>query len=235
MTTLRVFTFSPDWGLPTVGPFALKLLAWLRLAGIPHEQVIEDNPKKGPKSKNPWIELDGERIADSGIIIEMLGQRFGVDLDKGLDAGQQAVGHAWRRAFEEHFHQVLEWELFLHPAGEQFMRGFFRERVPAPLAGFVFRSLQKHMGRQLHARGLARFSNEEVAARGRADLDALSAFLGKRPFLLGDHPATADTAVFGQVAPLVHWPMKTPVAEHAKSLGNVVDYCGRMKERCFGG
>src|SRR5215211_5878746 len=62
MTTLRVFTFAPDWGLPTVGPFALKLLAWLELARIPYEQVIEANPRKGPKGKNPWIELEGERI-----------------------------------------------------------------------------------------------------------------------------------------------------------------------------
>ena len=29
MTTLRVFTFTPDWGLPSAGPFAIKLLAWL--------------------------------------------------------------------------------------------------------------------------------------------------------------------------------------------------------------
>jgi hypothetical protein len=68
MATLKVFTFAPDWGLPTVGPFALKLLAWLELAGLPYEQVYEANPRKGPKSKNPWIELDGERIGDSELI-----------------------------------------------------------------------------------------------------------------------------------------------------------------------
>jgi hypothetical protein len=55
MTNLRVFTFSPHWGLPSAGPFAIKLLAWLELAKIPYEQVIEDNPGKGPKGKNPWI------------------------------------------------------------------------------------------------------------------------------------------------------------------------------------
>ena len=44
-STIRVFTFSPGWGLPTNGPFALKLLAWLELAGIPYEQVVE-NPER---------------------------------------------------------------------------------------------------------------------------------------------------------------------------------------------
>jgi hypothetical protein len=31
MADLRVFTFSPDRGLPSAGPFAIKLLAWLEL------------------------------------------------------------------------------------------------------------------------------------------------------------------------------------------------------------
>ena len=84
MSKVRVFTFAPDWGLPTVGPFALKLLAWLELAGIPYEQVIEANPVKGPKGKNPWIELDGERIGDSEVIIDLLKRRHGIDLDQGL-------------------------------------------------------------------------------------------------------------------------------------------------------
>ena len=78
MATLKVFTFAPDWGLPTVGPFALKLLAWLELAGLPYEQVYEANPRKGPKGKNPWIELDGERIGDSELIIDLLRKRHAV-------------------------------------------------------------------------------------------------------------------------------------------------------------
>ena len=64
---LRVFTFSPAWGLPSSGPFALKLLKWLELAGVEFEQVVEDLPNKGPKGKNPWVEIDGQRIGDTEI------------------------------------------------------------------------------------------------------------------------------------------------------------------------
>jgi len=56
---LKVFTFSPAWGLPTSGPFPLKLIKWLDLSGLPYRQVYEDNSMKGPKRKSPWIELDG--------------------------------------------------------------------------------------------------------------------------------------------------------------------------------
>jgi glutathione S-transferase len=234
MSDLRVFTFAPDWGLPSGGPFAIKLLAWLKLAGIPYEQVIEANPRKGPKGKNPWIELDGERIGDSEVVIDLLSRRYGVSLDEGLTAEQMALGHAWRRTFEEHFHQVLEWELFMHPAGAASMRASLASQMPPVVGPAVFLMLRSHFARQLHARGIARHPPETIAAKGRADLDALAAFLGERHFLLTERPTSADAAVFGLLAPMAYWPMKTPVASHVKSLRNVVAYCDRMRERCFG-
>jgi glutathione S-transferase len=234
MTTIRVFTFSPHWGLPSAGPFAIKLLAWLKLAGIPYEQVIEDNPGKGPKGKNPWIEVDGELMGDSELIIDFLAEKYGIDLDAGLSPEQKAMGLAWRRTFEEHFHQVLEWELFAHPAGAAYMREALVSQMPPVIGPLIFSMLSSKLRKQLYARGLARHTPDIIAAKGRDDVDALAAFLGDRPFLLADQPSTADTAVFGQIAPLVYWQMPTPVASHAKSLSNVVAYCDRMRERCFG-
>lgn len=233
MTSLRVFTFTPDWGLPSAGPFAIKLLAWLELVGIPYEQVIEDNPRKGPKGKNPWIELDGEPIGDTERIIELLSKRYGVGLDAGLSSEQRAIGLAWRRTFEEHFHQVLEWELFVHPAGVAYMREKMLSTMPPVIGPLVFSMLRSHLRKQLYARGLARHTPDIIAAKGRADIEALAAFLGDKPFLLGSEPSTADTSVFGLVAPMVFWPMQTPVAAYTKSMGTVSRYCERMRERCF--
>jgi glutathione S-transferase len=234
MTALRVFTFSPDWGLPSAGPFAIKVLAWLELTGTPYERVIEDDPRKGPKGKNPWIELDGERIGDSEIIIALLSQRRKVDLDEGLNAEQRAIGHAWRRTFEEHFHQVLEWELLVHPAGAAYMRARLASKMPPLIGPIIFSMLQSHFRRQLYARGIARHTPNLIEAKGRADVDALAAFLGDRPFLVADRPTSADIAVFGLLAPGVRWPMQTPVASYARSLPTICAYCERMRQRCFG-
>ena len=234
MTSIRVFTFSPHWGLPSAGPFAIKLLAWLKLTGVPFEQVIEDNPSKGPKGKNPWIEIDGKPMGDSELIIDFLSKTFAVDPDAGLAPEKKAIGLAWRRTFEEHFHQVLEWELFVHPAGAAYMRQALASQMPPVIGPLIFSMLSSKLQKQLHARGLARHTPDVIEAKGRADVDALATFLKDRPFLLGDQPSTADMAVFGQLAPMVFWPMQTPVACHAKSLRNIVGYCDRMRERCFG-
>jgi glutathione S-transferase len=235
MPALRVFTFSADWGLPAGGPFDLKLLAWLNLAGIPYEQVFQDDPRKGPKGKNPWIELEGERIGDTELIMDLLGKRFGVDMDQGLTSEQRALGHAWRRTFEEHFHQVLEWELFIHPAGAAHMKAGLKAKTPPVIGTLVFNMMRSYFRKQLHARGLGRHSPEIIKGKGCADIDALAAFLGERDYLLADRATSFDAAVFGLLAPMVYWPMNTPVAQHARSVPAIKAYVDRMKQLCFDG
>lgn len=230
---LRVFTFAPNWGLPTTGPFAIKLLAWLELAGIPYEQVIEEDPRKGPKGKSPWVELDGQRIGDSEVIIDRLSARHKFDLDAGLTPADRAIALAWRRTFEEHFHQVLEWELLIHPAGVAFMRERITPLAPPGLAPLVLSMLRRHFRKQLYARGVSRHAPDVIAAMGRADIDALAAFLGDRRFLVADRPTSGDLAVYGLIAPCVHWPMKTPVAQYARTVPAITAYCDRIYAACF--
>lgn len=233
MSGLRVFTFSPDWGLPTTGPFALKLLAWLGLNDVAYEQVIENRAEKGPLGKSPWIELDGQRIGDSDVIIRHLAHRFGKPVEEGEDAIARATAHAWKTAFEERFHQVLEWELFVHPEGVAYVDRVVREHMPPFVAPLVSASVRRHFRRQLHARGIARHEPGTIAAMGKADLDALAACLDGRAFLAGPRPVLADLAVFGQVAPLLHWPMETPVAMHAKQMAPVRTWSEQIKGLCF--
>lgn len=131
MVKLCVYTFSNLFdGLPAGGPFDLKLLAWLNRADIPYELRFQVDTRKAPKGKNPWIELDGERIGDTELIIARLSALLQVNVEAGLSAEEAAVAHAWRRTFEEHFHQIFEWELLVHPAGAQFMRKSLAKQMP---------------------------------------------------------------------------------------------------------
>lgn len=234
MSTLEVYAFAPDWGLPTVGPFALKLFAWLGLNGIAFEHRVENNAAKGPLDKSPWIVDDGQRLGDSDAIIAHLSRKHGIAPHRPASPAAAAAGHAWQRCFEEHFHQVLEWELFVHPEGARYMKRWISQSLPPVIGGLVAWSAARSFGRQLYARGIARHDAETVAAKGRADLDAFAAFLGQAPFLGGERPSVADLAVFGQVAPLVHWPMRTPVALHARSTPQIVAFCERVAGMCLG-
>src|SRR5579864_4640087 len=83
-SNLRVFTFPPAWGLPTAGPFGLKLEACLRMLDVPYERTYEGDNRKGPKRKSPWIEDGDVRIGDTELILDHVKRTRGKELDREL-------------------------------------------------------------------------------------------------------------------------------------------------------
>ena len=67
-----VYGSKPAWGTPDLSPFVIKLETWLRLAGLPYERRDGGNPMQAPRGKIPYLEIDGERLGDSQVIIEEL-------------------------------------------------------------------------------------------------------------------------------------------------------------------
>lgn len=229
MSQLRVFTFFPAFGLPTGGPFALKVLKWLDIGGIKYEQVIENNSGKGPNKKNPWVELNGERIPDSEIIIETLARIYGFDIDAGLDPVERARLHAFRRMIEEHLHMVFEWEMFVHPNGRPFVVEVAKSVAPRSLAPVAAAMFCRQLGKQLYARGIARHSDDVIARKGIADVDAIEAALGDKTYLAGDRPSLADVSAYGMMQPMARWPMSTPVADYIKSRPAICSWLDRIE------
>lgn len=100
---IRLFQFPPAMGLPNASGFCLKLETWLRMSGLPYENVYTMNLGRAPKGKLPHIvDDDGSALADSGLIIEHLKRRHGVRLDDHLDRLQQAQSLMLQRTLEEH-------------------------------------------------------------------------------------------------------------------------------------
>jgi glutathione S-transferase len=228
---IRVFCFSPAWGLPTMGPFALKLIAWLKLAGIEHELVHEDNPGKGPKGKSPWIENGSLRMGDTQLIIENLSRTRGVNPDAGATAEERARDLAVRRMLEEHTHQVLEYELLVDERGFRALRAALAAALP-PIVRTVVPHVMRHATRkQLLARGLARHARADITRMGEADVDAVKTLLGTAPFLGGETPRTVDASAFGMLGLLAFAPMATPVASHIRRDATLMRYLERLRAR----
>lgn len=230
---LRVVTFSPAWGLPTSGPFGLKLEVCLRMLDVPYERAFEDNPRKGPKRKSPWIE-DGElRMGDTEMILAHLERTRGVALDRDLDAATRARAHAVRRMLEEHFHQVFEYELILTDEGLATVRDLVSAALPWPATRIVPAMMRRHFRKHLFERGIARHEPEAVAALGREDVDAIVGLLGDKPWFLGDAPTRVDATAFGLLAVAIKSEMPTPVCSYARAKPTLVAYVERALARFF--
>jgi glutathione S-transferase len=231
---LKLFMFSSGWGLPfeTSAPFPLKLETWLRMTGIEHESVVENNTGKAPKKKSPWID-DGEVcMGDSELIIAYLKKKHSVDPDAHLSDEQRALALAWQRTFEEHYHQAFEHQLFFGRGGRERLKEFATTLPPVArqVVPLMFMSAFR---KQLYARGLGRHDEETIIAMGKADLDAASTFLGDKPYFLGDEPATIDATVFGFLGVSAYVEGDNPLFNHAASLDNLMAYCERMRSRYF--
>lgn len=231
--SLRVVTFSPGWGLPTVGPFGLKLEACLRMLEIPYERVHEDNARKGPKRKSPWIVEDGQRLGDTELILGHIESTRGVQLDQHLDTVTHARSHTLRRMLEEHFHQVFKYELLLRDEGFEVLRTQIERSQPWPLSRMMPPLMRRHFRKHLFERGIARHSPDEVTALGCADVDALANLIGDGPWFFGAEPSKADATAFGVLAVAIKAPLDTPVCTYARSQPALAAYVDRALAHFF--
>ena len=231
---LRLFAFGSGWGVPfeTAAPFPLKLATWLRMAEIPYEFVIANDPGKGPKGKSPWIEHGSVRMGDSSLIIEYLEKHFGIDLDTQLDAQQRALAISVQRMLEEHYHQCFEHQLFFGQGAESRLQEF-AATMPIPISWLLPTVLKRTFTTQLYARGMGRHSEEVIIAQGKEDLDALSVLLGDQTYFLGDQPSSIDACVFGFLGVSLYVAGDNPLYQYGAEHENLMRYCERMRAEYF--
>jgi glutathione S-transferase len=222
---LRMYTFAGANGLPTTGPFSLKLAMALRMANVPFEIHVDPDLKNSPKRKIPWVTRGDVKMADSGLILAWLG----IDLEKNLSPRQRAEGRALRALVEEHWHQVLEYELIVDPIG----LAWLVERVPPPAREAVRTGMKSHFEHHLYERGIARHTRDEITALGKADLDAVAAWLEGREWSVAAEPTLTDASLFGLLAPPIYLPIKTPAFSYARTLAPITDFVERCRVRWF--
>jgi glutathione S-transferase len=100
---------AEGFGLPHISPYVAKTEVQLKMAGLPYEKRPA-RPQDSPKGQVPFIDDNGEAVADSTFIRAHLEEKYGVDLDAGLSEVERA--HAWaiERMLENHF----SWAAIVH-------------------------------------------------------------------------------------------------------------------------
>lgn len=231
---ITLYQFTPTWGIPNLGQFNVKIETYLRMTELPYE-VIEIMPLKGPKGKLPFIEDDGQKIADSSFIIEYLKDKYGDPLDKELSTEQRAISTAMQRLLEEHLYWVgmyARWQ-YTEENWQTIKKATFGGMPPVirDMAALVYRRLI--IGKQIYGQGTGRHNADEIFHLGKADIDALSAFLAEKPYFMGNKPTSLDASAFGILINTVRSPIESPVKEYGLSQKNLPAYCDRMMAEFF--
>jgi glutathione S-transferase len=234
---IKLYQFAPAFDLPNASPFCMKVEVWLRLAGLPFEIVPPalNHMSKAPKGKLPYIDDDGVIVADSSAIVAHLTGRYGVTLDQWLSAEQVAVALAFQRLAEEHLYWAVLYTRWVEPQGWEQTKLAFFGGMPAVLGRIVPPLARRAMNKSLHGHGMGRHSPEEIHALGQRDIQALSTFLGEKPYFMGEKPCTLDATMYAFLANLVSPKVPpSPLSMGARELPNLVAYCERLKQHCYG-
>lgn len=210
---------------PSITPFAIKLESYLRLAKIPYQNVHD--MKTSSKGKFPWIEYNGDIIADSQFCIEYLNKKLNIDINKHLTDEQRGIGRAFQKMFEENTYWALALYRWYYDADLKAIAAF---KLPFFMKWFIKRTLSRTVKKNAVGHGIGRHSEKELYKIMCDDLKALSDFIGKKKYLFGDKPSEMDCAIFGQLAQML-WQSYGNQSEKAlKGFPNLCDYCERMKE-----
>lgn len=109
------------------------------------QQNIDHKLKlRSKKGQLPFVEVNGEEIADSAIIIKELAQRYDKDLDAALTQEQRNIAHAMISMLENHLIWVQLFWRSKNP--EQMIKGYkvnlqhaLGSRLPNAVLNFIFK------------------------------------------------------------------------------------------------
>lgn len=232
---ITLFTFGPYFGLPDASPFVYKAMVLLKMAKLPYttQIVAPKNLGKAPKGKLPYIEDDGEVIADSTFIRWHIEEKYKFDFDKALSPTDSANAWALERMFEDHVYWLAVKMRWADDANFAKGPAHFFDGLPAPIRPLIRAIVRKKAITNLHGHGLGRHNMDDLVALATKDFSAISTLLGDKPFLFGDTPCGADATVLAFLEGVLCSHFEHPVRDCAALFPNLVSYVSRIKALYF--
>lgn len=234
--TVYLYQFSRCPSIASASPYCLKVETFLRMAGLTYENVDHKLKYKSKQGLLPFIELNGQEINDSEIIIKELSERFEKNLDEGLTAEQKLTSHAFTSMLDNKTSWVVRWWRYNNP--QQFIDSAkldLKQVVNSVLPKSVITLLFK-MGFRSHIKfavghGLGKHESKQINDFGKEDLKSLSQLLGEKKFFFGNEPHLLDCVAFAHVSQFVYLPFDDFEEWLKNETPNLIAHCERIKEK----
>ncbi|XP_053303973.1 metaxin-3 isoform X2 [Spea bombifrons] len=237
---MELMCWGGDWGLPSVHPECLVVLAYARFAGAPLKVTPVDYTWAAPKGALPVLVSDGKVVTQPGNILSFLRkQKYNADYVLSAKEGSDTL--AYIALIEENILPALLHAFWVDTENySNVIRPWYAARTPFPLSFFLPGKMSREaLNRIMLTKGRPPlYSLTEVEAQvykeAKECLNLLSNRLASSQFFFGDTPTSLDAFVFGFLAPLykVHLP-KVNLQEHLKQLTNLCQFIDNILSRYF--
>jgi len=229
---ITLFGFGAGFGLPEISPFVTKTEIQLKMAGLAYRKE-RAMPPASPKGQLPYIEDEGERIADSTFIRAHIERKYGFDFDAGLDRDARAQAWAFERMIEHHVYWALVGARWVDP--ENFAKGpaHFFDGAPEDRREQLRENAQFRVAENYLLSGLGRHAPDEDVALAMRSILALSVQLGDKPYLMADRPVGVDATAFGALAGILTPFFASKLRSEVETFGNLTAYVDRMMRQYY--
>jgi len=227
--------------LPSTNPACLKLETWLRLTNVKFESVTQ-HKMTSRKGQLPFVELNGEEIAESPSLLQELATRIGVGIDEWLTSEQRNISYCIITMLDNHFSLILKAWISKNP--KEMLKAYnitdlqqlIRTKWPKPILNFIFKRKMKHLSKKISAVQIDVKDTEGLQLSAQEDLETISNLLGDQMFFFGSTPSTLDISVFSHIAQLVY--MKPDAKCYLRdwlnsNCKNIVEMCYRIQTIAF--
>jgi len=227
-----LYGFGSGFGLPEISPFVTKTEVQLKMAGLLYRKE-RAKPTASPKGQLPFIEDDGEVIADSTFIRAHLEGKYGFDFYAPLNLQDRAQAWAFERMIEHHLYWAMVGARWVDP--ENFAKGpaHLFDAAPEHLREKLREDAQFRVAENYLLSGLGRHAPDEDVDLAARSLLALSVRLGDKPYLMGDSPCGTDATAFGALAGILTPFFDSQLRERADRFENLAAYVDRMMLQYF--
>ncbi|MGD9530217.1 iIsoprene-epoxide--glutathione S-transferase [Pseudonocardia sp.] len=236
---ITVYGYVPAWGLPDISPYVTKLVNYLTFTGQPFEYRNQDLARldeDSPFGKLPYIvDEDGTKVGDSSRIIEYLKGRYGNPLDADQDRVEAAVALAFQRLVEEqtYWSGVIQ-PRWRYPEGFEVYIPYIvggAEVVAGSALHTALWAFRDRIVAQFNGQGMGRRPDAEVFAFLKADVDALSDFLGDKPYFMGERLRSVDATIYSTVRHVADQPWPDfPGVAYIRGKANLMAYADRIRD-----
>jgi len=227
---LELVTLPPAFGMRNVSPFCLKIEMLMTSLELDFSLSDINDPRKAPKGKLPYLNVNGQQIPDSELIVEYLDTLTKGQVFAGMTEEQRGQGVALTRLVEDHLYWLLVASRWLDDDWwPNVVQGFF-SALPGIIRPIASGLARRQVSQTYNLHGLGRHSLEEQKGFARRDLEALAGIVPDHDFLFGDQPNIFDFTVAALMAGAYDNQPATWVTDMAAQYEGLRAYTERVQQ-----
>ncbi|KAG9324654.1 hypothetical protein KVV02_000331 [Mortierella alpina] len=247
MTSRELYIFGSAFGLPSIDPHCLALIAYLSITGYEDYSIVECNdPALSPTGELPMLHDGKNWIGGANRILAYL-SKTGHNADKRLSKEMVAKSVSYQALVDENLADAILFSWFADSENYiSTLRKTYSDLLPFPSRYYAptqmkkaaIQRVQKYGGRiESSGSTLVDTSKTQIYDVARDCYRVLNRRLGEQDFLFGDAPTTLDAKVFGYLALQIY--PEIPNRRFGMILESqfprLARYCDRCRERFLSG